>query len=153
VSAVDHWEQNAMDPFRLGQNEGRGLITAGLREWKDYHVRARIRPSLMKSGGLAVRVQGLQRYYTLQLAGQKTIQLVRFYDGQATVLAEVPFDWQSWESYDLALDVQGDGFKGWVNGDLVLEFVDAKTPLTSGAIGLAVEEGFLMTDAVMLKPL
>jgi ADP-ribosylglycohydrolase len=153
VSAVDHWEQTAKDPFRLGQNEGRGLITTGLREWEDYHVRALIRPSLMKSGGLAVRVQGLQRYYTFQLAGQETIQLLRLYDGQETVLAEAPFDWQSWESYDLALGVQGDRFKGWVNGDLVLEFVDAKTPLTSGAIGLAVEEGFLMTDAVVVKPL
>jgi hypothetical protein len=40
-------------------NEGRGLITTGLWEWDDYAINARIRQSLMKSGGLAVCVQGL----------------------------------------------------------------------------------------------
>ncbi|MGB8980608.1 MAG: ADP-ribosylglycohydrolase family protein [Anaerolineales bacterium] len=152
VCAVDKWEQNGRDAFRLIQNEGRGLVTTGLREWQDYHVSARIRPSLLKAGGLAVRVQGLQRYYALQLFDKKTVRLIRVYEGQKAVLSEFPFEWEFWESYDLALEVRGNQFKGWVDGKLVMEFEDRDSQLTSGAIGLIVEDGFLMTNSVTLKP-
>lgn len=153
VCAVDHWERNAEYAFRLGQDEGFGLITTGLREWADYQVSARIRPSLMKSGGLAARVQGLQRYYALQLAERGSVQLIRAYEGEQSLLAEAPFEWQFWGTYDLEIAVQGDRLRGWVDGNLVVEFVDTATPLASGCIGLTVEEGFFMTDAVTLKPL
>jgi hypothetical protein len=153
VCAVDHWERTGKHAFALGQDQGRGLLTTGVRDWEDYELSARILPSLIKSGGLAARVQGLQRYYALQLAGQKTVQLIRVYDGQSTVLSEVPFEWRFWEAYDLALAVQGDHLRGWLNGELLIDVLDAATPLSSGSIGLIVEEGFLMTDAVSLKPL
>jgi hypothetical protein len=153
VCAVDHWDRSGKHAFSLGQDEGCGLLATGVREWEDYQLSARIRPSLIKSGGLAARVQGLQRYYALQLAGQKTVQLIRVYDGQSTVLSEVPFEWRFWEAYDLALAVRGDRLQGWVNGDLVFDVLDAATPLISGSVGLIVEEGFVMTDAVSLKPL
>src|SRR5215213_327934 len=93
VCAVDTWERNGKDAFRIGQNEGRGLITTGLREWDDYYINARIRPSLMKSGGLAVRVRGLECYYAFQLSHQNMIQLIRVFDGQEVVLTEVHFEW------------------------------------------------------------
>ncbi|HEX5807839.1 MAG TPA: ADP-ribosylglycohydrolase family protein [Anaerolineales bacterium] len=152
VCAADTWERNGKDAFRIGQNEGRGLITTGLQEWEDYYIRARIRPSLMKSGGLAVRVQGLRRYYAFLLSNQKMIQLVRVFEGKEVVLSEVHFEWQPWNSYDLALEVRGDHFKGWVNGHLVLDFVYKDTAIASGAIGLVVEEGFLITNSVKLHP-
>ena len=153
VCAVDHWERTGKHAFALGQDQGRGLLITGVREWENYQLSAQILPSSIKSGGLAVRVQGLQRYYALQLAGQKALQLIRVYDGQNTVLSEVPFEWRFWEAYDLALAVQGDHLRGWLNGELVIDVLDAATPLTCGAIGLIVEEGFLMSDALMLKPL
>ena len=55
------------EPFRIIQNEGRGLITTGEREWQDYRISATVRPAMMQAGGLAVRVQGLLRFYALQL--------------------------------------------------------------------------------------
>ena len=152
VCAVDTWERNGKDAFRIGQNEGRGLITTGLREWDDYQISARIRPSLMKSGGLAVRVQGLQRYYAFQLSNQKMIQLIRVFEGQEVVLTEVHFEWQPWNSYDLALEVEGNHFQGWVDGHLVVDFMGTDTAIASGAIGLLVEEGFLITNSVKLQP-
>ena len=152
ICAADHWERNGKDAFRIGQNEGRGLITTGLQEWADYHISARIRPSLMRSGGLAVRVQGLRHYYAFRLSDQMKIQLIRVFEGQEVVLSEVHFEWQPWNSYDLTLEVRGDHFKGWVDGHLVIEFVDTNIPIASGAIGLLVEEGFLITNSVKLKP-
>jgi hypothetical protein len=152
VCAVDTWERNGKDAFRIGQNEGRGLITTGLREWDDYYISAQICPSLMKSGGLAVRVQGLQRYYAFQLSDHKMIQLIRVFEGQEVLLAEVHFEWQPWNLYDLALEAEGNHFQGWVDGHLVVDVVDTDTAIASGAIGLLVEEGFLITNSVMLKP-
>lgn len=152
VCAVDTWERNGKDAFRIGQNEGCGLITTGLREWEDYYISARIRPSLMKSGGLAVRVQGLQRYYALQLSNQKLLQLVRVFEGREVVLAEVPFEWQPWNSYDLALQVEGNHLQGWVDGHPIVDFVETDTAIASGAIGLLVKEGFLITNSVKLQP-
>ena len=115
-------------------------------------VSARIQPSLMKSGGLAVRVQGLQRYYAFQLSNQKMIQLIRVLEGQEAVFTEVHFEWQPWNSYDLALEVKGNHFQGWVDGHLVVDFVDPDTAIANGAIGLRVEEGFLITNFVKLRP-
>jgi ADP-ribosylglycohydrolase len=152
VCAVDTWERNGKDAFRIGQNEGCGLITTGMREWDDYYISARIQPSLMKSGGLAVHVQGLLRYYAFQLSNQKMIQLIRVLEGQEAVLSEVHFEWQPWNSYDLALEVQGNHFQGWVDGHLVVDLVDPDKAIASGAIGLRVEEGFLITNAVNLRP-
>jgi hypothetical protein len=97
VCAVGQWEKGGPEPFRLLQNEGRGLVTTGMREWSDYSVSASVRTTLFKSGGLAARVQGLQRYYALQLTESKTIRLVRVFEGRETVLAEANFDWQVWE--------------------------------------------------------
>ena len=152
VCAVDTWERNGKYAFRIGQNEGCGLITTGLREWDDYYISARIQPSLMKSGGLAVHVQGLHRYYAFQLSNQKMIQLIRVLESREAVLTEVHFEWQPWNSYDLALEVEGNHFQGWVDGHLVVDFVDPDTAIASGAIGLCVEEGFLITNSVKLRP-
>jgi hypothetical protein len=152
VSAVDQWEKWWRNPFRLVQNEGRGLVTTGMREWTDYRISSPVRPAMMKAGGLAARVQGLRRFYALQLTNTKKLQLLRVYEDSGTVLAEVPFDWQLWEAYDLVLEVKGSRLRGWAAGQKLIDYDDAGTPLTEGAIGLVLEEGHLMTDWVAVEP-
>jgi len=152
VNAVDQWERWWQEPFRLIQNKGYGLITTGARSWADYRVSADICPALIKAGGLAARVQGLLRFYALQLTADNKVRLVRFYEGQQTVLAEAPCAWQFWETYPLSLEVKGSRLRGWVGNQLALEAEDTSTPLEEGAIGLFVEEGHLMTNAVSITP-
>ena len=67
VDAMDVWDPLWPEPFRLIQNQGRGLIIHGTREWQNYEVEANITPWLMDAGGIGVRVQGLKRFYSLQL--------------------------------------------------------------------------------------
>ncbi|MBI4927780.1 MAG: ADP-ribosylglycohydrolase family protein, partial [Anaerolineae bacterium] len=67
VNALDQWDIWFPDAFRLSQNEGRGLLITGTREWRDYRVSAVIRPTVVKAGGIAARVQGQRRFYALQL--------------------------------------------------------------------------------------
>ncbi len=153
VNAVDQWEKRYPEAFRLVQNRGRGMIATGTREWTDYRVTADIRPALLSLGGLAARVQGLQRFYTLALTGDHKIRLLKIYEGQETVLAEAPCEWQPWQTYRLSLEVHDSHLRGWLDGRLVADVEDREIPLASGAIGLVVKEGHLMTDQVNVEAL
>ena len=90
---MDLWETRWTEPYRLIQNEGRGLIMQGTREWSDYEVEADITPWLMDAGGIAARVQGVKRFYTLQMVKGKKVRLVKALDGD-TVLGEKDFEWE-----------------------------------------------------------
>jgi hypothetical protein len=152
VNAVDQWERWYQHAFRIIQNEGRGMITTGAREWKDYRVSAEITPALLEAGGLAVRVQGLLRYYALELTGVQTVRLVRVYDGEQSILAEAPCPWQRWQPLQLSLEAKGERLRAWVKDELIFEINDLATPLSEGAIGLVVEEGHMMTPAIEVEP-
>ena len=154
VNAVDQWDWGRREAFRLIQNEGRGMISTGTREWSDYRVTAKIRPALVRAGGLAARVQGLRRYYALELTQTGLARLVKMDEGKLRVLAEQPCAWELWHEYTLSLAVEGDHLRGWLDGELLLEAQDTRTaPFLSGGVGLVVEEGHLMTEAVRVEPL
>jgi len=152
VNAIDQWPSWSREPFKLIQNQGRGMITTGARDWQDYRLSTVLRPALVKSGGLAVRVQGLLRFYALQITDRKTICLLRAYDSQETILAEAPLDWQLWESLNVSLEVKGSYLRAWVEGQQVFDLDDPGTPLAEGAVGLVVEEGHMMAEAVSIEP-
>jgi hypothetical protein len=133
--------------FRVVQNEGRGLIICGTREWTDYHISATLTPALLKSGGLAARVQGMQRFYSLQFVEGGKVRLLKALDGDM-ILAEAPFAWDFWKPYVMALEVQGNHLSAWLEGKLIFDIEDSQQPLTSGGIALVVEEGQILTDAI-----
>ena len=146
VDAVTTWAKNPYGhAFRLSQEQGHGLLIYGTREWRDYRVISRLAVNL-GSGGLAARVQGLRRYYVLQLAPGRKVQLIRAYDDDRVVLAEAAFDWQLDDWVDLELDVRGAWLRGLVNGTALLQAEDSR--LSSGAIALACSEGTLSTEEV-----
>jgi len=136
-------------PLRLVHNSGVGLAIQGLREWQDYTVEARLVPHLAQSFGLAVRVQGLRRYYALRLTLDGRAQLLRELDG-TQVLAECACPWALYQPYDLALTAVGDRLRASVNGLPLFDVRDAA--LSSGAVGLLIEEGRLGVDWVQIAP-
>ena len=60
VNAADFFEDGFGEAFRVIQNQGRGSVITGTREWTDYSVQANITPHMVKAFGLAARVQGLK---------------------------------------------------------------------------------------------
>ena len=149
VNAVDTWEGGST-AFRLVQNEGRGLLITGSREWTDYRVSARVKPALARFAGLAARVQGLTRFYALGLAEGGKARLIKAYEGSDTVLAEADFAWELWHAYDLDLQVEGSRLRGWVDGVLLFDAQDGE--LTGGGAALVLEEGHLLVDEVKVCP-
>ncbi len=156
VNSLDHTDRRSFEDwnpesFRIIQNEGRGLLSQGTHEWKDYCVRAPYTPHLCEAGGLAARVGGLRRYYALLLRRDDKARLVKMLDSE-TVLAEADFHWEFGKSYDLSLQVNGNRLVGSINGQILFDLVDTDQPLEGGAIGLVCEEGRVAFEQVAVEP-
>jgi ADP-ribosylglycohydrolase len=148
VDQYDHWWPEA---HRLVQNRGRGLLSQGTREWTDYTARAAITLHLAKAAGLAVRVQGMQRYYALLLCDDGKARLVKALDGDA-VLAEGAFPWTFGATHTFTLTVRGQRIEASIDGEPLFAVEDDDRPLEGGAVALVVEEGRVMCEAVTVKP-
>jgi ADP-ribosylglycohydrolase len=163
VNGVDHWEWWSEEPFRLVNDEGRGMIITGTREWRNYRFSAVIRPAyLVNAGGIAVRVQGMQRYYALEI-GRERLRLVKALDGMTT-LAEMPFQYALWQPVGLSLQVEDQApdsaggapaahLRAWVDGTLVFDVVDADRPFAGGGVAILVDEGHILAGEVAVRPI
>jgi ADP-ribosylglycohydrolase len=137
------------EPYRLIQNRGRGLLMQGGRAWTDYTASARMTPHLCRAGGIAVRVQGMERYYSLLLDAERTCLVLR-YEGRDEVLADAPTGWTWGQSYDVALTAVGNRLVGQVDGVVVIDTVDPSHRFTGGAMALVAEEGRIGCDDVVV---
>lgn len=148
VDAVDDLNPLWPEPYRLVQNAGRGLLIQGTREWRDYAVDAVLVPHLAHAFGVAVRVQGLRRYYALLLTAERTVRLVAF-RGDETVLAEAPYAWRLGEEQAFRLEARGATLRARV-GEVELTADDAA--LDGGACALVIEEGSVSCLSVGVEP-
>ena len=151
VDGMDHWEDWWETPFRLVQNHGRGLIIQGTREWKNYSVEADITPWLMEAGGIAVRVQGMRRYYSLELANNRLLRLVKASD-DCRILAEKSFHWEVNTVYRLKIEVNGSRIRAWVDGEPCFDLEDDGQPLEGGAAAYILEAGHMASRAMRVRP-
>lgn len=152
VNAMDLWDLGWVEPYRLVQNEGRGLIMQGTRQWKDYQVEAGITPWLMDAGGIAVRVQGQKRFYALQLVNGKKVRLIKALDGD-TILAEKDFEWEIHKTYSLKIQVSGNRIKAWVDGKHQFDLFDEEIPLTGGGVAYVLDQGHIGSQSMSVKPI
>ncbi len=154
VNNVSLFSKNFPSAFRISQDRGRGVIIHGARDWTDYRVSSEITVHLGSSAGLAARVQGLRRYYALELKPGDKAQLIKVRDDDCTVLAEAPCRWTLERPVALALEVRGKTITEIVGGAVTLRAQDdSAAPFEDGAIGLLIVEGALSTDQVDVRPL
>jgi ADP-ribosylglycohydrolase len=149
VNGVDHLIPWGDDTFRIAQDEGTGLLITGTREWTDYEVSTTVTPHMVRSAGIAARVQGMKRYYGLLLCNDNMARLVR---GDQEVMAEVPFVWAFGETHALKMRVTGSRIQAWIDDEPAFDMTD-ESPLafTGGGIGLVVEEGRTAMGEVVVK--
>jgi ADP-ribosylglycohydrolase len=137
------------DTYRMIQNEGRGLMIQGTREWRDYTVEATLTANLARSMGIAARVQGLKRYYALEL-GEGVVRLVRERYG-TTVLASCAYDWSLYRPYRLSLTVSGTHLVGRVDEQVLFDLAD-DSDIRDGAVAIVLEEGRIGCENVCVRP-
>ena len=151
VSTMDHVGAHWPAAFHLSKSRGTGMFMQGTREWTDYEVSATLTPQVAKSFGLAVRVQGLGRYYALLLGQDHTVRLIKVQDG-TTVLQGSPFEWQFGSSYKFALSVEGATLRASLDDTFLFEVSDEGAFLTSGGIALICEEGLVSCPEIAIGP-
>jgi ADP-ribosylglycohydrolase len=152
VNGVDvYGERWWPDTYRLVQNEGRGLLIQGTREWTDYQVSAPLTPHMVEAAGVGARVQGMRRYYGLLLVRENKVRLVKALDGEK-VLAEADFRWSFGGTYELKLQVVGNRITASVDGKKLFDVEDNDRPFMGGGVALICEEGRLAADLVAVQP-
>jgi ADP-ribosylglycohydrolase len=154
VNNVSLFSKNFPSAFRISQDRGRGVIFHGARDWTDYRVSSEITVHLGSSAGLAARVQGLRRYYALELKAGGKAQLIKVRDDDCTVLAEAPCQWSLEKPITLALEVRGQAVTGVFDGTVALRAQDdSGAPFENGGVGLVIVEGALSTDQINVQSL
>lgn len=145
VDAADQWDPQWPESFRVAQNSGTGMISQGTADWRDYCATATIIPHLLAHGGLAVRVQGLRRYYALELQSGGSVALIKQYDDMTTVLAHAACDWQPAQTYAFQIDIRGSQLTAQVAG-ITLTATDES--LGHGGVGLVCSEGRIACEVI-----
>jgi hypothetical protein len=151
VQAVDRFDAKWPEPFRIVQNRGTGLLIHGSRDWRNYRVSADVTPHLAAAVGLAARVQGLTRYYALELADRRTARLIRRWDEDTTVLASADLVWEFGRRYQLSLQADGGTLSAAVDGAELFHVTDGGPGPDSGGIALLVTEGRTATERVSVE--
>ena len=151
IEAADRLDWGPATP-RIVQNEGRGLAIYGSRDWHDYQVRATLTPHMLTAAGLAIRVQGLLRYYAIILRSEAA-QLIKVWDDQEIVLCESPFKLEMTQAYDISLQASGSCLQGSIDGSLKLEARDPEGSFEGGGIALICDEGRCGIGAITIRPL
>jgi hypothetical protein len=150
VDGVDKVIPRPREAFRLVQNRGRGLVMSGTREWQDYILTAQLTPQLAESCGIAVRVQGLRRYYGLLLSREGALRLVRVCENE-TLLGAASLPGDFWKAISLSLQITGQHIQAWVGGHCYFDLVDRESPLDCGGVGLVIEEGCMACELVQVS--
>lgn len=150
TQGVDHFLDHPDDIFRLVQDDGRGLLIQGTRDWTDYEVRTTVTPHMAIAAGIAARVQGMERYYALLLHTTDRAQLVRALDG-TTILGEIDFPWEFGQSYEMRFQVVGNHLQAWIDDRCIFDLHDGSESLHAGGVALICHEGRMATDAIRIR--
>jgi ADP-ribosylglycohydrolase len=141
VNAVSIFSSIFPQAFRISQDRGEGMIIHGGREWTDYRIETALTVHLAQYAGVAVRVQGLRRYYAAILVRPGLLRLVRAYDDTLVTLAETAFDWTFEAPYAFVLQVEGDSIAASVGAARLEARDDSAESLADGGVALVINGG------------
>ncbi|HET8714471.1 MAG TPA: hypothetical protein VFM16_01515, partial [Holophagaceae bacterium] len=148
VIGVSFFSKRFPPSFRISQDRGEGIVIHGTRQWTDYEVATELVIHLGAYGGLAVRVQGLRRYYGLRLTRAGQLQIVRVRDDEVRVLAELPHELVFERRLACRMSVEGARIRAEIDGVALAATDDTPEALRDGGIGLLICEGALSTDEI-----
>ena len=147
--------QTRWEGLRVTNGQGIGFIAQGSRDWKNYRANAEIVPLVADAWGLAVRVQGRERYYAVMFdkVDGGRIKLIRR-DHDETILASHRFQWRYDQGYKVDLQANGSRIEAYVEGKQIFAVVDTGgSTLAGGGVGLVVDTGSIAAQAVHVTPL
>jgi len=150
VNGVDFFSKRFPPSFRISQSRDEGMVSHGTRQWTDYALKSDIMVHLGNHGGVALRVQGLRRYYGVRVTRKNTLEIVRVRDDEVTVLASTDFAFEFETKLSFEAKVVGNTISASVNGTPISASDASADGFANGGIGLVVHEGALSTDSVSI---
>ena len=150
VNDVDKWYSYGKNSFGLIKNASRGHVFTGSSDWKNYSVTSKIMFRLASSGGLVIRSQGLQRYYSLEIKSTNKLQINKMEYGLKK-LKEVDFAFEPFEEYFMRFEADNNFLKGFINNELLIEVEDKSNQFEKGMIGCIVENGTIISDEISIN--
>jgi ADP-ribosylglycohydrolase len=151
VNAFDHHGTFWPEAFRLSQDRGTGMHITGSREWVDYRASSEIASDMAADFGLAVRVQGLRRYYALVVTGGGRVELRKVLH-EIRVLGRAAHRGTGGPACAFSLQAIGDRITASIDGQVLFDVVDRQEPLEGGGIALVCTEGSISTNEVRVEP-
>ncbi|MGV1756708.1 ADP-ribosylglycohydrolase family protein [Rhizobium sp. A22-96] len=150
VNGASFFSKRFPAAFRIAQNRGEGIIIHGTRQWTDYQASGNVMIHLGNYGGLAVRTQGLRRYYGARVTRDGKMQIVRVRDEDTKVLAETAFKTE-FEKH-IAMKVKAEGTRITFEADGVSLTAEDTSPdaFRDGGVGLLVHEGALSSNEIRI---
>lgn len=150
VNGSSFFSKRFPSAFRISQAVGEGIIIHGTRQWGDYQIAGDVMLHLGNHGGLAVRVQGLRRYYAARVTRDGRMQIVRIRDEDVKVLAEAPFPTEFETNIAMTVSCRGGRIVFEADGVSVSAEDDSPEALRDGGIGLLVHEGALSSNELRI---
>lgn len=150
VNGASFFSKRFPAAFRIAQNRGEGIIIHGTRQWTDYQASGQVMIHLGNYGGLAVRAQGLRRYYGARVTRDGKMQIVRVRDEETKVLAETEFKTEFEKHIAMKVTAQGARITFEADGiSLTAEDASAHA-FRDGGVGLLVHEGALSSNEIRI---
>jgi hypothetical protein len=153
VRSVSNWQAFTKSTIYIAQDTGEGLVSYGTREWTDYRVTVNDFAIMLGSrAGVAIRVQGLRRYYALVFTrseDQPYVALIKALDEDRIVLSKAKFSWALDGPLKVSLEARGSSIVASVN-NVTLTATDDQ--YTGGAMGLVIDTGALSTGRIVIQP-
>ncbi|GBG06889.1 hypothetical protein PAT3040_01430 [Paenibacillus agaridevorans] len=112
------------------------LLTEG-DSWSDYSYEADVRVHISNANaGIVFRVQDNKNFYMYRLnVNNKKLELYKSVDGAMTLLSSTAITAAAKQWYTLKVLVYGNSIKGYMDGELQLEWTNPVTEWTTGSIG------------------
>ncbi|GBF76420.1 hypothetical protein PA598K_04889 [Paenibacillus sp. 598K] len=133
------WRVVTEDEARvLVQRANTSALLIANDSWSDYSYEADVRVPISNSNaGLVFRVQDNGNFYMFRInASNKKLELFKSVEGTMTMVSSTAFSPVTKQWYRLQVMVYGNTMKGYVDGELQLEWTNPATELTAGTIGL-----------------
>lgn len=136
--------------FAQSDNMG-GEAYAGDDTWSNYSFQTQVTPASLDmegSIGIRLRQQDTGSGYIMQYTADGKVQILKWSEGAAEVLAEAPFSMQIGQSYTWNAVAGGKYLDLYINGSKLLSVVDAS--YTSGKIRLSLKNATASYDNVIV---
>jgi len=150
VNGASFFSKRFPQAFRIAQNRGEGIIIHGTRQWTDYEASGDVMMHLGNYGGMAVRAQGLRRFYGARVTRDGKMQIVRVRDEDTRVLAETAFATEFEKPIAMKVSAKGNRISFKANGTSLSVEDDSREAFADGGVGLLVHEGALSSNEIRI---